>query len=171
MDKVDPAEPSGSGYGESVVELTRARVPDMDESAMRLGFAVTRLSAVHVGGSEQRHLAEHGITWPGFRTLFIIWLREPLEARDIARIDGVTRQATSTVLRTLERAGLISRTRDSDTDRRLVSIRLTDKGRTVVKDAFKLQNQMDADRFADLDESERVTLIRLLEKVVARATR
>ena len=65
---------------------------------------------------------ERGWSYSGFRVLYMIWLTEPVEARDLARFAGVSRQTTSTVLSTLEAARLVVRRQTSKTDRRLVSV-------------------------------------------------
>ena len=83
----------------------------------------------------------------GFRVMFCVWVGGEAEPRDIARLSGLSRAAVSSVLNTLERDGLIERTRESH-DRRLVTVRLTDDGATRIVDAYRHQNDVEREFFA-----------------------
>ncbi len=98
----------------------------------------------------------------------MIWLSEPVEARHLARFAGVSRQTTSTVLATLEAARLVVRKQTSRTDRRLVSVRLTAKGRAAVEEAIGAQNAVESGWFAVLSPAERIHLEDMLERVLTR---
>ncbi len=98
----------------------------------------------------------------------MVWLFEPVEARDLARYSGVTRQTTSTVLRTLETAGLVARRRTSPRDRRLVEVRLTDRGREQIEAAFGEQNALEREWFGVLTPVEQGQLLALLDRVLLR---
>ena len=56
----------------------------------------------------------------GFRLMFCIWVADELEPRELAHLAGLTRASVSSALNTLERDGLIERSRESE-DRRLVT--------------------------------------------------
>lgn len=157
----------GADFAQVAARLTMERLPDLDESAMRLGFALVRLGSAHTQRSEQQVHRRLGISWSGFRVLYIIWLFERLEARDVARLSGVSRQTTSTVLATLERGGLIVRERVSDEDRRLVSIRLTAAGAETVREACREQNAFDVGLFATLGTHEKQALLAALDLIQA----
>jgi DNA-binding MarR family transcriptional regulator len=69
------------------------------------------------------------------------------------------------VLNTLERDGLVERRRDSE-DRRVVTIRLTPKGRRAVTDGFGLHHKVEREWASALTPPERKTLTRLLRKML-----
>ena len=80
--------------------------------------------------------AELGGLPPPVRTLG----RAARSSRRLARLSAVSRASISSVLNTLQRDGLIERRRESS-DRRVVTVVLTDRGRTVVADAFGEHNR------------------------------
>jgi len=103
-------------------------------SAEEVVVSVLRTAAVM-----QRHLAQvveaHGITIQQYNVLRILRGAEPeglcrneLRDRLLTRMPDVTR-----LLDRMEEAGLVTRSRDGD-DRRLVTTRITARGRRVVDD-------------------------------------
>jgi DNA-binding MarR family transcriptional regulator len=73
---------------------------------------------------ERSLLREFDLTWAGFSTLVMVWTRGPIETRDIARLQGVSRATVTSNITLLERHGLVER-RTSVQDRRLVLVELT----------------------------------------------
>ena len=47
-----------------------------------------------------------GFSWPGFRVLFVLRTAGPAEARQVAKLSGMSRAAVSALVNTLERDGL-----------------------------------------------------------------
>ena len=95
----------------------------------------------------------------GFRVMFCVWVAGELEPREIAHFSGLSRAAVSSVLNTLERDGLVERSRESP-DRRLVTVRLTDDGADRLIGAYSRQNEVEQDFLASLSESRRAQLIK-----------
>jgi DNA-binding MarR family transcriptional regulator len=114
---------------------------------------------------ERTVLREFDLTWAGFATLFIVWVWGPIETRDIARSQGVTRPTVTSTVGLLEKNGLCTR-QTSTTDRRLVLVELTPTGKTLIERVFPLFNQGEATIVADLSEEEQENLAALLRKVV-----
>ncbi|MBY4212546.1 MarR family transcriptional regulator [Rhodococcus fascians] len=140
----------------------------LDEGAVELGFALVRTSASHLQELERQVHRPNGSSFSGFRIMYMVWLFEEIEARDLARLAGVSRQTTSTVLANLESAGLISRSRTSETDRRLVAIKLTSEGTRSIQDAFAVQNKLEAEWFDCLDSDEKLQFKGFLDRVSIR---
>lgn len=90
-----------------------------------------------------------GWSWAGFRFMNLLWAAGPLEARQLTRLSGASRAATSAVLNTLERDGLIRRDR-SETDRRQVLVSLTDEGASRLLEGLRAQAERDRAWFAVL---------------------
>src|SRR5699024_8128679 len=80
-----------------------------------------------------------GLTYAGHRVLFVVWAVGPLSPREIARYASVSRASISSVINTLERDGFVDRERTSE-DRRLVTVRLTERGRELWGSSFRLHN-------------------------------
>lgn len=165
----DPPVP-GEEFRRAAIDTTLARQPGADGQVIALSIALTRLVAEHQNISEARIHRAKGWTYSGFRVLYMIWLLQPVEARDLARLAGVSRQTTSTVLATLEGAKLITRKR-SKTDRRLVRVRLTAQGQDLIEAAIAEQNALESDWFGALTSRERDQLLELLDRVIRRMGR
>ncbi len=164
----DASTAPGSEFRSRAVLTTKERRPDVDPRAIALSLTLARIAATHQYQSERVVHRERGWSYSGFRVLYMIWLSEPVEARDLARFAGVSRQTTSTVLSTLEAAKLVVRKQTSTTDRRLVSVRLTAKGRAAVDEAIGAQNALESDWFSVLSAAEQKQLLEMLERVLAR---
>ena len=107
---------------------------------------------------------QNGISWSGFRTLNVLWTLGPVELRDIARLSGASRASIWSALKTLERDGLVSRTRDS-ADKRLVHLSLTDEGRAVCEVSIRAQAKREAEWFSSLSHTDATKLRLLLERL------
>lgn len=165
-----PSTVSGSDFGATAAELTRQRLVGLDERAVELGFALVRTSALHVQELERIVHRPNRMSFSGFRIMYMIWLFREIEARDLARLAGVSRQTTSTVLANLESNGLVRRDRLSDTDKRLVTVQLTDEGTSAITDSFASQNRLEADWFDCLDEDEKKLFKDFLDRISIQIT-
>lgn len=150
---------------DAIASAVTDEYPQVDESVLRLATNLKRAANVLLQREESQMLADANRSSAAVRALTMIWMFEPVEARDIARLSGFSRQAVSGVLTTLERDGLISRERGSSSDRRLAPVSVTDAGRSFVEHMIPLQNQIEAQFFDGLDEDERTQLARLLGKL------
>jgi DNA-binding MarR family transcriptional regulator len=153
-------------FERTALQQTKADIPSLDEQVFHAGINLVRAATSLVQASEETIHRPAGWTWSGFRVMYIIWITGEIEARDISRLAGVTRQTTSSVLATLERDGLIERARESESDRRLVTVRLTPVGRKGVSDAMASQNELEARWFDSLSPAELLMLGDLLHKVL-----
>lgn len=114
---------------------------------------------------EQRVHRPAGWSYAGFRIMFTIWVEGALEPRDIALYSGLSRAAVSSALNTLERDGLITRTRES-TDRRLVTTRLTAEGERRLVEAYALDNAHCVEAMNSLTVTELKTLAELCGRML-----
>ena len=106
-----------------------------------------------------------GMSWAGFRVLFCTWIEREVEPRELAKLCAVSRGTVSSVLNTLERGALIERRRQS-TDRRVVTVVITEKGRRRVKVAFDLQHAREHQWLSDLDPQTITGLVALLRHLL-----
>lgn len=160
------ASMSAMEFERAAFEKTRSELTGLDEPVFHAGLNLVRAASSLVQASEENIHRPLGWTWAGFRVMYIIWITEEIEARNISRLAGVTRQTTSSVLATLERDGLVERERLSDTDRRLVTVRLTEAGRIGVRAAMVSQHALESSRFSSLSVAEREQLGELLRRTL-----
>ncbi|QHG85478.1 MarR family transcriptional regulator (plasmid) [Rhodococcus rhodochrous] len=151
----------------AVDALTRRR-PASSPLAARLILQLTRIADVVVYDIESRVHRPHGWSWSGFRVLFTLWTAGPLESRQITRMTGMSRAGVSALIKTLDRDGMLTRTR-SETDRRTVEIALTEKGRTLVDEVLDEHHEREKHWAGALTDSEQRQLSKLLDKL-ARAS-
>jgi DNA-binding MarR family transcriptional regulator len=93
----------------------------------------------------------------------------PLSPAEIADHTGVTRATITGLVDTLERDGLVLRTPDPE-DRRMLSVGLTERGEKLLRTILPPHFRQMAWLMEPLSEGERKTLVRLLTKVLERAS-
>ena len=151
------------------LELAKGRVDavvsDADLSAFSVVFTLLR-AADRVAYDLDTVHRPLGWTWPGFRLLFWLWLLGPLEPREIAPLASTSRASVSSALNTLERDGFVLRHRNSS-DRRLVTVELTERGRERIAAAFEAHHARERDWMQVFTEKERATLAELLSRLLA----
>jgi len=136
-------------FESAAVDAVSAALPQVDLDALRASFDLIRASTRLVQRLEADVHREAGWSMAGFRVMFCVWVGGELEPRDIARLSGLSRAAVSSVLNTLERDGLVERSRESD-DRRLVTVRLTADGALRLVAAYERQNDVEREFFGEL---------------------
>lgn len=141
---------------------------DVSRAATNLKRAANILEQVEVRFVHNGTLVHNGtgLTPAAFRVLLMTWAFGPVEAKDVARLSGVSRQAVSSVLANLERAGLVTRERAVKSDKRLVPVSLTAEGRALMEENVAHHNSVQARYFASLTRQELRTLTNLLRKLI-----
>ena len=154
---------TSDGFESAAAAQAAKTYPDADLLALRASFNLIRVSTLLVHRLESTVHRDAGWSMAGFRVMFCVWVAGEMEPREIARFSGLSRAAVSSVLNTLERDGLVARHRES-TDRRLVTVRLTDEGEERLRAAYSRENDMERAFFARLgpDLEEFVELTRRL---------
>lgn len=148
------------------VERAHERLPQVDPEAMRLILTLYRVSNMLVYDLESVVHRPRGWSYPGFRLLFTLWIAGPMEAKRAAELSGMSRQAVSALVGTLDRDGLVSKVPD-ERDRRAVRLSLTAKGEEAIESAFVTHNERERLWAGALSAEERETLARLLAKLGA----
>ena len=147
--------------------FARHRIAGMggDAGAFSLSYNVLHLAYMMITDYEALVHREQGWTMPGFRLMFKLWVLGPTQPARLADLSGTTRSAMSNLINTLERGGLVERTRDGQ-DRRVVFVALTEEGRAAVAGVFPVQNARESRWFDALDDEERAYVVRLIRRVV-----
>ncbi|MFF7415390.1 MarR family winged helix-turn-helix transcriptional regulator [Streptomyces lydicus] len=145
-------------------------VPGIDREAMRLVLTLHRTASMVVYDMESTVHRPRGLSWPGFRVLFAVWLASPLEAKRVAELTGMSRAAVSALLNTLAQDDLVLKERAVH-DGRAVQVSLTERGEAAIAETFQAHNAREQDWASALTAEEQQTLIRLLGKINAGAGR
>ena len=148
----------------------RARLGDrpLDFDALLAVSNIYRAANAVRNRMEREVLTPHGLSWGGFTILFVLWVWGDKETGELADECGLAKGTLSGMLRTLERANLVSRTRHPDDGRRVV-VALETEGRDLIEDLFPAFNANEARFTSDLGREERRELARLLRTVTATA--
>ena len=159
---------------ECLLEAAR-EFPDLDPSATEAFLHLLR-SGDEAFRIVESHLAGHNTSQGRFSLLMCLWracqqsqsCEQTLSPAELADRTGVTRATITGLVDTLERDGLVTRTPDLS-DRRMMSVRLTPKGGRVLREILPSHFQRMAWLMEPLDEDERRTMVRLLNKITQRA--
>jgi DNA-binding MarR family transcriptional regulator len=145
--------------------------PDLDPSACEVFMNLLRT------GDEVFHLMHahyHGHSISQGRFVVLLLLFDQLAGcsaahtpAEIAEKAGVTRATMTGLIDTLERDGLVHREPDL-ADRRRSFVSLTKKGDAFIKTLLPVHFRRIAELMSPLDEKERKTLVRLLNKIIER---
>ncbi|MFZ9309379.1 MAG: MarR family winged helix-turn-helix transcriptional regulator [Candidatus Nanopelagicales bacterium] len=102
---------------------------------------------------ERTVLAPHDLSWTGFVVLWVVWIWQPIETRQIAAEVGTSKASITGVLKTLEGRKLLIR-KQSKTDQRLVEVTLTKAGEKLMQTLFPEFNQEEQTITSVLTKSE-----------------
>jgi DNA-binding MarR family transcriptional regulator len=89
----------------------------------------------------QVRIEPHGVTPGMWYFLRALWQEDGLTQRELSRRIGTMEPTTLTALAAMEKAGLVTRERDAQ-DRRKLSVRLTEKGRSLKHDLLPLAREV-----------------------------
>lgn len=151
--------------GHALVRLSEEAETAVDSAVFAATFDLFRVANRLMYDFEANVHRPLGMSWAGFRVLFCTWIEREVEPRELAKLCAVSRGTVSSVLNTLERDGLVSRCRQS-TDRRVVTVMITDKGRSRVKKAFQLQHAREQQWLGDLDRQTIIGFVALLRHLL-----
>ena len=100
------------------------------------GYLV-RDTNIAIGKALRRRLSEYGMTLGQYYFMRALWIEEGLSQRELSRRVGTTEPTTASVLRLLEKNGLVRRVRNRK-DRRTINIFLTPKGRNLKNELLRV---------------------------------
>lgn len=136
----------------------------LDFTAMAVASNLFRAANAVRNHFERTVLARENLSWTAFVVLWVTWIWEPIETRQIAIEGGISKATLTGVLSTLESRGWLARSR-SATDGRLVEVSLTDDGRTLMSTLFPAFNGEEQRVVEPLTEARREELAELLRAV------
>ena len=140
----------------------------LDFEAMAVMSNLFRAASAVRNHLERTVLLSSDLSWTAFVVLWVAWIWEPIETRQIAAEGGFSKATLTGVLGTLEGRGLVPREK-STTDGRLVIVQLTDAGRTLMDKLFPKFNKQEQEIAGAMSHDSRVAVaeaLRLLTKRV-----
>ncbi|MCB0991344.1 MAG: MarR family transcriptional regulator [Acidimicrobiales bacterium] len=148
--------------------LSRLQAGQFDLDALHAISNIYRAAAGVRRRAEREVLADHQLSWGGFTILWVLWVWGEKETADLAAECDLAKGTLTGMLNTLERQGFVQRSR-LDTDRRRVSVVLTDAGRATIEQTYPAFNDFEAKMLVGLDADDQRELARLLRVVTNNA--
>ena len=118
--------------------------------------------------AERDVLSEFGLSWGGFTTLWVLWVWGEMQTADLADECDLSKGALTGVVKTLERRGFVKRA-PVPSDRRRVTVALTDAGRGTIEQLFPHFNRYEGEVVGELSVDEKQELAELLRRVIEAA--
>lgn len=138
----------------------------LDFEAMAVASNLFRAANAVRNHLERNVLQAHGLSWTAFVVLWVTWIWEPIETRQIAEEGAFSKATLTGVLKTLEAKKLAKR-KKSEEDGRLVLVELTAKGRKLMEQLFPRFNAAEASLVTTLSTSEKNTAAEALRKITS----
>jgi DNA-binding MarR family transcriptional regulator len=117
---------------------------------------------------ERTVLLPNDLSWTAFVVLWVTWIWEPIETRQIADEGGFSKATLTGVLGTLEGRGYLTRSK-SETDGRLVVVTMTDSGRKLMDELFPKFNKQEQQISGAVPNAEQAALAEALRLITKRA--
>lgn len=132
------------------------------ELQARLGTFIKRAEQALIA-AKTAALAPHGLTVPQYSALLLLDYVPEASAAQLSRACLVTPQTMATVVENLQQKGLVSR-EPAAMHRRVLSVRLTEAGRTVVRAANRDAKAVEERLLASFTTGEAALLRQLLDR-------
>jgi DNA-binding MarR family transcriptional regulator len=155
-------------FTEIALDVTHKRLPATNRDAMTMVLLLHRVASVVVYDLESKVHRPAGWSWSAFRLLFALWVAGPQDPSRAAVLTGMSRAAVSSLAKTLSAAGLVQRT-PRPSDRRSISLSLSETGVRRLESAFEAHNRREAEWAQLLTPDELSVLNRVLFKLVVAA--
>lgn len=144
------------------------RVPPDDVAAAETCMSLMR-AAGEVYEFFDDYFGRFGVSQGRFIILVLLWLNEDgLSPADLADQAGVSRATVTGLLDGLQNSGLLVREAHTE-DRRMLNVRLTPRGRDLVKEVLPEHFRRMAELLSELTQDERRQLAALANRVYGRA--
>lgn len=142
-----------------------AEFPGNEIAAMSVGFLLSSAAKRLERDLESNYARPYGLTWAGFRTMTALHFRGAMTHRKLADALFIAAGSLTTVVRNLEKAGLIVRDNSAGVGH-AVPIELTARGKSVVEEFFEWNRERQQQWMAEFTPEEQVILARTLTKLI-----
>jgi DNA-binding MarR family transcriptional regulator len=118
----------------------------------------------------ERRIAPHGITRGQWYFLRVLWDEDGLSQRELSARVGMMEPTTVIALRSMEKAGLIRRTRSAE-DKRITEVWLTPKARRLRNPLLRLAREIVDQGASGLSRAELVAFRRTIARMTGNLDR
>ena len=136
----------------------------LDYDSMAVIANLFRAASAARNHFERTILLQHDLSWTAFVVLWVTWIWEPIETRQIAAEGGFSKATLTGVLGTLESRKLLTREKSKD-DGRLVLVKLTASGRKMMDKLFPEFNQHESKLVSVLAKDKKIETAEALRKI------
>ena len=141
----------------------------MQSDKPSLGQLLAKVSRL-VGGRLRMKLEKIGLPQAQGMILFHLWRRDGIAQNVLAQGLHIRPSTATNTLQRMQRDGWVERRRD-EADQRIVRVHLTDKAKTLRKEARAMFQELDQELSAVLTDHEHDMLVAILSKVHHRLAR
>ncbi|MEY4437586.1 MAG: hypothetical protein RLY13_272 [Actinomycetota bacterium] len=145
-----------------VSELLKGKTIDFDSMAVVANLF--RAASAARNHFERTVLLQHDLSWTAFVVLWVTWIWEPIETRQIAEEGGFSKATLTGVLGTLEGRKLLTREKSKE-DGRLVLVKLTASGRKLMDKLFPEFNRHESEVTSVLNKSKKQEIAEALRLI------
>jgi len=145
-----------------VSELLKDMTIDFDSMAVVANLF--RAASAARNHFERTVLLQHDLSWTAFVVLWVTWIWEPIETRQIAEEGGFSKATLTGVLGTLEGRKLLTREKSKE-DGRLVVVKLTASGRRLMDKLFPEFNRHESEVTSVLNKSKKQEIAEALRLI------
>lgn len=138
---------------------------DIDLDAAYAVSSVYRAANAVRGFVTNEVLRPYGLSWTGWVVLWVVWIWDGLESRRAAEAAAISKGTLTGVVKTLEARGWLAR-HGVPGDRRLVELRLTPEGLTLMRELYPRFNRVEARVVASLSQQEAKQMAGSLRSIV-----
>lgn len=110
------------------------------------------------------YLDKIGLTYTQYIAMIVMWETGKINVKDLGERLFLDSGTLTPLLKSLEKKGLVTRTRDEE-DRRVLNVELTEKGDQLKEKAIEIPYQMGG--CIHLEKSEAETLQKILKKLLS----
>lgn len=146
-----------------------AEVDGVDPSALKAFLAFRKLVDTFQY-LVQRDLSQGGTQPAQMAVLRLLAMNDGMCQRDIAEAMRLSRARVTSILQTMEKAGVIRRVRDT-VDQRLARVYITDLGRMLDREKSVIREMHINSIFGDMSEHDREELVRRFDDLTLRLQR
>ena len=138
---------------------------DIDLESMATLSNVFRVATRFRNYLERQVLSQNNLSFSTFTILWITWIRGPQEFKELALDCGGSKGTMTGLINGLIEKNLVTRDKHESDGRRQM-IRITPRGRSLVKRVFPRVNQLESNITAELKSQEKRTLAELLRIIL-----
>jgi len=138
---------------------------NIDQNSMATLSNIFRVASKFRSQVEREVLSQCNLSFSTFTILWITWIRGPQEFKELALDCGVSKGTMTGLIKNLCKHELVTRA-EHETDGRRLMIRISPKGRTLIKRIFPKVNRLEALFTADLKLKEKREIAKLLRIIL-----